>query len=951
MVGFFEPINFGLGAASGVLTTLAVQRIARVVRERNANRERAVVRTYASREADEGYLQSLVAHARQAHLLGHKVRLNDVLVPPRFIPPPDLVELPEEDEPIENVFAEVPRVHEYPYLHAPYHIPTLSIADLSRGARRLILVGDQGSGRTTALHAIALWSAGYLEFMPEQDVIRQQLEDNLDPKRDVSIPEQILRIRRRVARGRQAERQGDVSRPIDPTETTDEVQTEASSHFRDRAPFYVHLADVILTSGEYGREIDPSEPLIRALQRQSGWLTSKRLVNKSYKLLENGFALVLIDGYDDIPADNRTRALRWVRALMDLYPDNAYIIAMPTEGYGLLMEDKAVPVFMRPWHQQDMNKSVDRIYEQWGTLSKREISFSRDEYETLDDYLNVLKREGWQQNPFDNTLRVWSELTEQASQEQVYGSRVRAYLNELLPEAESIMPELQRMATIQLDQGYITLNNLIDYALQKHEAGENPRLTRTMTMMAVASYTDEQSAVEPDLPDYSEFFNSTEPDTLPVNETPTTEDSDAVSAKEQEKIRNEITKEQQKLLSQLIKQGMLFAYRGGRYQFRHKIIASYLAACDLADVREDIIYRKYLKPDWAYAMCYLAEMRDLDFLVAEQLDQPLDVGLENVLQLTHWLKFAGSGAMWRTNLLRYLGNQFAATNQFSIVRERIAAALVGARDDGVRVVFRKGLQTPNVNVRRIASLALGALRDQAATEALSQIVMQDPYLENKIAGVMSLVAIGSEQALINALELMEITNHEEVRRAVTESLAADHDIGYLTLYDMLESDQIPMRRAALFGLGRIEVDWAWVLVDRVFQTDSESFVRLASDVVLAKLHDRNFSILRPYPTLTEMPLYVEWEQEQREEGFIAPEAEPEDALNYAFTQTHDPLLRWLLTVSIGQFGHYHMLDKVYQALNDSDSIVRDGAYRALVDFQEKLGTLITAPVPGLVVAE
>lgn len=288
----FDPINFGAGAVTGIFTTLAVQRVSRFVRERNENRERAVVRTYASREADEGYLQALVAFARHAHLLGHKVRLDEILVQPRFIPPPELIELPEEDVPIENVFEFVPRVFDYPHLHAPYNIQTLSIADLSRGASRVVIVGQQGSGRTTALLTIALWSSGFLEFPPQRDSIIEELEAALDPKKDVPLAEQVLRVRRRVAMTKQTqERHKDEtvtegSRPKDPTDADKEVLIEAPSRFRDMAPIYLHMGDVILNSGEYGKEIDPAEPLIRGLQRQTGWLSSKRLVNKTYGLLE-----------------------------------------------------------------------------------------------------------------------------------------------------------------------------------------------------------------------------------------------------------------------------------------------------------------------------------------------------------------------------------------------------------------------------------------------------------------------------------------------------------------------------------------------------------------------------------------------------------------------------------------------------------------------------------------
>ncbi len=945
---FFEPINFGAGVAAGVFTTLAVQRVSRVIRERNEGRERAVVRTYASREADEGYLSALVEYARHAHLLGHKVRLDEVLIQPRFIPPAELMSLPEEDVPIEDVFESVPRVFDYPHLHAAYNIPTLSIADLSRGTRRVVIVGQQGSGRTTALLTIALWSSGFIDFPPPRDVIIDELEAELDPKKDVPLDEQVLRIRRRVAmtkqtQGRYAdEDREDDSKPKDPTEPDKTVAIEAPSRFRDIAPLYLHMGDIILDSGEYGKQIDPAEPLIRGLQRQAGWLSSKRLVNKTYKLLEEGFALVLIDGYDDITSDKRQAALRWIRALMDAYPDNFFIVTMPPEGYGLLMESGAVPVHIRPWNTQDISDSVDKIQANWEKLGTKPVSFPREEFDSPEDYINSIKPDGRQLLALDNTLRTWSILSDM-EEDNSYSEQIQAYLEDLLPKAPDIMPELQRIATIQLDRGYITIDNLVDYALQKLESGEDPRLTRTMTMetAAVKTSTSDLDAVDA-IPDYSDFFDETSVG------TDVEESSDAgeaeVDDKEEAKIRAQVTNEQSKLLEQLVKSGVVLPFRGGRYQFRHKILASYLAACDLSEAREEIIYRKYIKSDWDYAINYLSSMRDVDFLVAEQLDNPLDVRLENVLKLTNWLKFAGHEASWRNNLLRYLGNLFASVNQFSLIRERVAAALVSSKDDGARVVFRRGLQTPNADVRRIACLALGALQDKGAVDALSQVILQDPKLENKIAGVMSLVAIGSEEALIAALDLMDVSGFEEVRRAVTENLAANHQIGYPTLRDMVEDESITGRRAALYGLQRVEAEWSWILIDRVFQHDTESFVRLASEVVLSKKFDGYFYRLQTYPDPIEVPWFVNWEAEQRELGMVAYDTEPEALVDVAFTQEEDPDVRWLMTGTAGQTGQYDMLDKLYQALEDRDDRVRDRAYRALAEFQERLGAVIPVPI-------
>lgn len=976
-----EPISFGLGAAGGVLTTLAVQRAQRIIRERNARQERAVVRTYASREVDRTYLLSLVDYARRAHLFGHRVRLDEVLVEPRFIPPSALISVPEEDVPIEEVFDAVPQVHDYPYLHAPYNIPTISISDLSRSRHSIILAGLPGSGRTTTLLTIALWSAGYLEFEEPRDAVIEQLEAEHDPSNDPPVAEQIMRSRRRVAmseqtrtRYREGVSEDEDGKPVDPTEKEEAVLLEGASYYRRIAPLYVHIGDIVLGSGEYGRMIDPAEPLIRALQRQTKWVAARRMVNSTYKLLEEGNALVLIDGYDDLAQNMHTDAMRWMRGLMTCYPDNIFIIAMPPSGYAPLMQEGAVPVHLRPWNDQHISDSVNNIVTQWESFHKQPLTFDRNEYEDIAAFTRPIKQTLQQQSALEVTLGGWAALKQVRQQPNMprlitddftlpaeeddnaelspptASDIMHAYLLDLYSDANAILPELQRLATIQLDMGFITLERLVNdaYALATGQI----RRTSTGEYDAVSAAIEAEILDTDDdsLPDYSAYFSDVEDDiSVPARAPEDSSSGGTGNSKEEkdddaEKLRRQITREQTKLLDNLVENGLLVPHRNNRYQFRHRMLASYLAAREIAFEPEENVLSKYHNPDWDLAMYYLSQMRDVDFLVAEQLDNTLDIRLEPLLKLTRWLKYAGQTATWRNNLLRYLGNLMAAQNQFTVVRERIAAALVGTGDDGTKVIFRKSMGTPNTDVRRIASLALGALRDDQIIDALAKIVWNDPDLENQIAGVLGLAAIGTDDALLTVVEFMDDAPNEEARRAAAESLAANREVGYLTLYDSLLSDSITMRRAALFGIGRIPTEWSWLAIDTVFQEDGEAFVRLASEVVARKKFDAQFDAVVPYPEVTETDWFLDWVENEKDMGNILYDAEDEEILTYALEQKKDVIVRWLLLGTLGQVGAINLTEDVYKALADETDATRDQAYRTLARFQEMLGKPLPSPL-------
>lgn len=957
----FDSISFIGGFVAGVGTSVVSYRTWRYIQELRARGPQAVQRTYATREADRGYLVSLVEHAQHAHLMGHKARLIDMLVEPRFLRPPDLVEMPNEDEANDDVFRAVPRVHDYPFLHAPYNIPTISIDDLSRGNNAVTLVGSQGSGRTTALLAIALWSAGFVEFEKPKDAVSEQLEEE---ESDMSSRDRAERIKKRVAmseraRARYLDQIGEDSDDPDGDKGESKFGNagEAGSRFRQVAPIYAHLANIVLDSGEYGKNIDPAEPLVRALQQQAGWLASKRLVGKTYKLLESGSGLVMIDGYDDIPHRDRSAALRWLKALMTMYPDNFFIVTMPPEGHGLLKEVGAVPVFLRPWSDQAIEDTAEKWQEKWEAISDKPIQHEPEIYASIDEFHQAAKMNARQLHAFDISLHFWSEFSNISGNQS---EQMTNYINALLPEADELRLELEQLAMMQLDEGYITIDRLVDLALERDTTGRaKTKLGDTGKLVPQTGHLEQLAVLddaepEPEMDDLfasqaddlSEFFgdsDSEDENIIQVTE-PVANSDDEKEKEEQSPQRKKIAGEQNRLLNKLVKAGILVQYRKGRYQFRHPIMAAFLGALALEEADEELILEKHANPDWEYAFNYLAQIRDVDFIVAEKLLQPLDVLHENILKLTTWLKFAGPEVEWRNGLLKYLGTLMVAPNQFSLVRERVAAALVNSKDEGAIVIFRRAVQSQSDDSRRVGCLGLGALSDDGALDALVQVAMQDPNVDTLTSATLALVAIGTDESLETVIDLLEMSGDKDIRRAIAESLAANRTVGYLTLYEALQSDDMMMRRAAVFGLGRIGTDWSLISLNETFLEDDEWYVRSAAQVVFQRVYEDSLRGVKRYPDVQDVPWLKQWEIEMKEEGFIPFDTETEEVFVEALTQTEDPLIRMMATITVGQIGHYPMIDRVYDALKDDQEAIRDTAYRTLGDLQLQLGRPLPAPI-------
>ncbi|MGW2642181.1 NACHT domain-containing protein [Streptomyces sp. NPDC001348] len=123
----------------------------------------------------------------------------------------------------------------------------------------------------------------------------------------------------------------------------------------DRVPYVLPLRTLIRT-GPLPTPADFLKPVSCPLTPPEGW---------AERVLTAGRALVLVDGLDEIPAADRNRTRDWLRALLQAYPGNHWLVtSRPTavrpdwlaqEGFRELalapMRRSEVRTFVRRWHK------------------------------------------------------------------------------------------------------------------------------------------------------------------------------------------------------------------------------------------------------------------------------------------------------------------------------------------------------------------------------------------------------------------------------------------------------------------------------------------------------------------------------------------------------------------------------------------------------------------------
>jgi len=889
--------TYVIGVLSGWASAYAVYRYRHVVNSVvNSARSRAVsARTSATLKADSRYANDLIARCENSHLAGHFLKLTDVLVEPRFLLAPEPAAPPDEDV-LYDVFQVVPRIHDLPFLHGPYNIPSLSISELGDGARALALLGLPGSGRTTALQTIALFSLNRIHFTAPTDTVQRiidQEEARLSEKERLRVAQERVRI--------EAEAREKLARESGITfETADEESQQAVPIFNRLMPLYLHFASFAFD--HVRGDLDPAEPLVRALQSNVGNITAKTIPGGIYSRLEQGKTLVLLDGYDELPEDLQPRALAWLDAFLQQYGQNFVIVTGPAQGYGALLRTGLAPVFIRPWQDLDIDRAADLWAKAFPRLSGRRLMGGHKISEE-----DVLAARGAARGltPLETVLKIWSTYAEPESStaiESWFTTYISRHLTRKMPMDGDPMPVLAAMAALQLEEGCITRARMEALAI----GGDAP----TEEISAPVDALREELASD-----------------------------DEKLAKSTPKSAQKSTNVQSKWLAAFKRAGLIMTMGHERYRFRHDQLAAYLASLELRQLSADQLEEWSYKPAWRSAVAYLALHTPVDSLVMARLNAPDDILHSTLSELAHWLKYAPQDEPWRGQALRQLSQLFISPNQYPLVRRRAAAAMVLARDASVVFILRKSARSADPLIRALACLSLGAIGSPEGIADL-QALLQDNEPDVQLASAMALGIIATEEAL-DAMVHVFTTDSEPVRKAIAEAFAALPDEGHPILYEAVRSDDMLMRRASVMGIRRIRANWARSEIYRAFLRDEEWYVRSAAETAFHETQmGENTRIVDTYP----LPEQIEWLNDwaARRGETMEPGDQALQLLVLAL-RDNEPLIRTLAATTLGQLGVLDALNVLYQSLLDGHALVRSASFEALADFQMQVGRPLPAP--------
>jgi HEAT repeat protein len=662
-------------------------------------------------------------------------------------------------------------------------------------------------------------------------------------------------------------------------------RSEELGSLQSAVPFLVHVADLNLPAAE---SKDPLKPIIESASEHAPMLDVGRIPAFVQGAFRSGQALLLVDGYDEIPPGDQAIVVEFVKSILRAHPLTRVVISGTPEYLDGLIGLGFTPLSLMGWSPMRM----DRFLQRWGELWSQTVAleaWNQTRTEQVDPVLlNFwLSADRLNLTPLELTLKTWAAYAGDCMGPSVLDG-IASHIRRIAP-ANTPLAALETLAM----QVILSSQPIFD-----------PRKAR----------------------DWVKSFEALEDkqDTLAIDQAPASAEGDSkpIKAKKGEKV---VAAPTSGLLGRMTSSGLLSNSANSRMRFIHLVFAGYLAGRGMTNyAAEEVILNQ---PDWSgkyLAMRYFAGHGDASKLVQSLLEFSRMPMHRPLLGAARWLRDAPRNAPWRGRLFSTLASLFQTEGIPLSLRGQAMAAFAISNDPGAAALFRQFASTTAFELVQLSVLGSGILKDVKAIPVLEQ-VLNAPSLSVRRAACMALVAIGTTEALeVVAHSLLQ--GDEEVRRAAAEALANDTGEGHAMLRDGLTINDIMLRRSVAYGLGRVDDSWAVEALQKIQIEDDQWVVRNAATEVLDARTNYKFRAPHRLKAPAELPWLIEFAGKQ---GVgISPGAQATDILLLAL-KSDDPEARLAALPYLKYTPTEGVITQLYAAMYKDDPELREAAFNIL----------------------
>ncbi len=654
----------------------------------------------------------------------------------------------------------------------------------------------------------------------------------------------------------------------------------------DIVPFLFHVADLNLSK----IKDEPLRAIIDIVAENTPSKDIPHIPEFVLKTFTDGRALLMLDGTDELPPDRLMNAVDFIKGIKRFYPKTHIVVTSSSEFLDGLVSLNFIRFSIAAW----TTKQRKRFLENWGNLWTNFVAVEvwAQPDKQIDPILlnNWLNFENCYNTPLEMTLQTWAAYAGDVSGPQpvdAIETHLRRLSNDFTP-----------MEALELLALQITLNA---------EPIFDPRIARGWI-----------KAFEP---------------------------SDINFVGEINEVGNNQGSQKGKptpslgIITKLGESGLLTHHGKNQMCFTHPVFCGYLAGKSLAKFKSDSLLDQ---PFWIgknLAFQFMAIFGDVNAIVdkyVSKLDRPLS---RTLLTPARWLRHVTQSNTWRGQVIGKLYDLIKETGQPLGLRGQALCALIQCGDAGVAFPLRQLLEEQDNDLLILAAFGCGALQDNQAIELLSiQLSNKSPNVRR--AACLALVNIGTTTAIDRVASAL-LHGDDNLRRAAAEALANHPGEGYLMLKEGAElKDDILVRRAVVYGLGRIPEPWAEHLVDRLQTEDDQWAVRTAAAEVIEARLILNPHIPQRLSSPTETPWIIAFAAKQ---GLgVSPDKPPTDLLLTALkTGTEEEKLASLAYLRMipveGVFG------ALYQTMYGGEPTLREAVFQTFAEMAAR-GVDVPDPV-------
>jgi HEAT repeat protein len=554
-----------------------------------------------------------------------------------------------------------------------------------------------------------------------------------------------------------------------------------TDHFPEPTlPIFAHAGDLELPIGD---KTDPANPLLDAASAKLSAITAPTLPALARTALRNGNALILLDGFDDLPPPHQTLIIDWLKNFITRYPKARFIATGPMVGFSPLININFVPVAMGSWSVAEFRSLVEKWVATWSAMLTARRRRPKDE-------IDPALVSGWLaggsvgRSPLEVTLKIWTGLAGDAE-----GPRPVDWI-------ETYVKRFARMGEARK-----AFEEIAGPVLNHDRYG----LTRDKWVSAISTARGKVSNA-----------STADPEDV-IDELA---GRGGLLAK---RAGGRIT----------FSHPMVAAYLAAKHVAIDETPETMLAVQNQAA--------------WANALRFYATLANANSIVAQRLNTPPDAIQADLFMISSWLADAPSNALWRPEVFKRLAQFFMNSIMPAHLRARAACALVLARDDSVNKLFKQNLASKDALARQYSAAALGALGDNTAVPELAKMLHGDPDLYVRWASSLALAIIGDPpsiealgQMLIEGTEGLRRTVCESLALQTTDGHALLRDA-------LNDDEVASRRGAVagLTRIG--PQPWVLELLEKTFNGDEQWIVKSSAEAAIKDLRTPPDNAPQPLP--------------------------------------------------------------------------------------------------------